>query len=420
MHHRRRFQRTLIGLLEFFLGFPGAYGGNPSPDPQVQLGIDVLIQQDFKPLVGKRIGLITNPTGVTSDLRSTIDVLHNASGVHLVALFGPEHGVRGEAPAGMELEDARDTITGLPIHSLYGKHRKPSAEMLSGMDVLVFDIQDIGSRSYTYISTMAAAMESAAEFDIEFLVLDRPNPLTGTRIEGRPLDTEFKSFVGYLPIPYIHGLTVGELAQMINGEGWLPGGIQCDLHVIPMRNWNRSMWFDQTGLAWIPTSPHVPRSSTALYYAATGIMGELQVISEGVGYTLPFELAGAPDIDPKKLADELNRRQLAGLFFRPTFWQPYYTRHAKKTLGGVQIHFTDRNQAALTPIQFHIMDAIRQLDPDIQFFGGTRDQMFDKVCGTDRIRKLFEQNRPLDEILAVWNEGVDAFRNQRSKWLLYH
>jgi len=317
----------------------------------VRLGVDALIEDGFKPLLNKRVGLITNPTGVTSDLRSTIDVLHQADGVELVALFGPEHGVRGEVHAGGHIADARDAITGLPIRSLYGRHRKPPPEMLADLDVLVFDIQDIGSRSYTYISTMALAMEAAAENGKPFVVLDRPNPLTGNRVEGRPLDLEYQSFVGHLPIPYVHGMTVGELAQMINGEGWLAGGVKCHLKVIPMKGWRRDMWFDQTGLHWVPTSPHIPRASTALYYAATGIMGELRVISEGVGYTLPFELCGKPGVDPQKLADELNGRKLSGVFFRPLYFNPFYGPYARQTCGGVHVHFTDRDAAELTPMR---------------------------------------------------------------------
>jgi uncharacterized protein YbbC (DUF1343 family) len=391
----------------------------PRDPPAVRLGVDVLIAEDFKPLAGKRVGLITNPTGVTGSLQSTIDVLHNAKGVKLVALFGPEHGVRGAAAAGAEVEDATDPATGVPAYSLYGKHHKPTPEMLKSVDVLVFDIQDIGSRSYTYITTLALAMEAAAENHVAFVVLDRPNPLGGVRMEGRQLDLKFRSSVGHLPVPYVHGLTVGELAQMINGEHWLKDGVTCDLQVIPMHGWKRSLWWDQTGLVWIPTSPHVPRPETAAFYAATGIMGELGVISEGVGYTLPFELVGMPEIEPQKLADELNRRHLPGVFFRPMFFQPYYGRYTKQTCGGVQIYLTDRDRAELTPIQFHVMDAVRTLHPDIRLFGAKRDGMFDKVCGTDEVRKLFEEGRPIGEILSTWSQGVEEFRAQRAKYLLY-
>src|SRR5690606_16126220 len=220
-------------------------------------------------------------------------------------------------------------------------------------------------RSYTYISTMATVMEAAAEHDVAFVVLDRPNPLTGLRVEGRPLELKFKSFVGHLPIPYIYGMTCGELAGMINNEGWLAGGRKCKLTVVPMRGWWREMAFADTGLPWVPPSPHVPRADSSLYYAATGIMGELQVIDEGVGYPLPFEMAGAPWIDAERLAGELNGRRLPGVYFRPMYYTPYYTDYAKERCGGVQIHLTNPTALHLTSIQFHIMDAVRKLNPDV-------------------------------------------------------
>ncbi|HEY3244665.1 MAG TPA: DUF1343 domain-containing protein [Phycisphaerae bacterium] len=387
--------------------------------PRVQTGIDVLIAQDFAPLSGMRVGLITNPTGVTRDLRSTVDVLFTAPEVKLVALFGPEHGVRGDAPGGAPVGDARDPATGLPVYSLYGPTRKPTPEMLKDIDVLVYDIQDVGSRSYTFISTLASAMEAAAESGKRFVVLDRPNPLTGNRVEGLPLDMKFQSFVGYVPIPYVYGLTCGELARMINGEGWLPGGARCDLTVVPLRGWRRAMWFDQTGLTWVPTSPHVPRADSALFYAATGIMGELQVISEGVGYTLPFELAGAPWIDGAALATNLNARRLPGVWFRAMHFQPFYAHYSQKPCGGVQVHITDRQRVDLTAIQFHIMDAVRALYPEQRLFGGSRDAMFDKVCGTDEIRRMFEAGEHVDAIVRYWNRGRAVFRTKRTAYLMY-
>jgi uncharacterized protein YbbC (DUF1343 family) len=398
-----------------------AYAQTPatSPPARVQLGIDVLLADGCQPLRGKRVGLITNPTGVTRDLRSTIDVLHAAAGVQLVALFGPEHGVRGDEYAGDTVGDTHDPATGLPMYSLYGKTRKATPEMLKDLDVLVYDIQDIGSRSYTYISTLALAMEAAAENDIAVVVLDRPNPLGGERLEGRPLDLKYQSFVGHLPIPYLHGLTVGELARMIDGEGWLPNGLKCELTVIPMKGWRRAMSFAETGLNWVPTSPHVPRADTSLFYAATGIMGETHAVSEGVGYTLPFELIGAPGLDAAKLATALNERRLPGIHFRPLYFKPFYGSLEKKLCGGVQVVFTAPRDAALTPVQFHAIDVIRTLDPERKFFGGKRDAMFDKVCGTDGVRKMFLEGRPIDEIVAFWNEGVEEFRTQRRPYLLY-
>ncbi|MCH7813728.1 MAG: DUF1343 domain-containing protein [Planctomycetes bacterium] len=424
----------LVPVVALLAGLPVAVQASPPAAPAVKLGIDVLIDQGFKPLAGRRVGLITNPTGVTGDLRSTIDVLHAAPNVELVALFGPEHGVRGDAHAGDPVGDTRDARTGLAVYSLYGRNRKPSPDILADLDVLVFDIQDIGSRSYTYISTMAVAMEAAAEHGVRFVVLDRPNPLGGVRIEGRPLDLKYRSFVGYLPIPYVHGLTVGELARMINGRGWLDaavasdkkvegdgvaGALRCDLTVVPLTGWKRAMGWADTGLHWVPTSPHIPRAESALHYAATGIMGELRVIDEGVGYTLPFELAGAPWIDPILLADALNARGLTGVNFRPIYYRPYYSTFAGRTCGGVQIVLTDPKQVRLTPIQFHVMDVVRSKYTDRPLFGKKRDGMFDKVCGSDRVRRMFLDGRPIGEILAFWNEGVEAFRTARAEYLLY-
>jgi len=393
----------------------------PATGQPVLTGIDALIADGFKPLVGKRVGLITNPTGVTRDLRSTIDVLHAAATVHLVALFGPEHGVRGDVFGGDTIQDTRDPATGVPVYSLYGRTRKPTPEMLRGLDVLVYDIQDIGSRSYTYISTMGSAMEAAAENRIPFVVLDRPNPLTGNRVEGRPLDMKYASFVGKYPVPYLYGMTCGELARMINGEGWLADGVQCELIVIAMRGWKRDMGFDQTRLPWVPTSPHIPHSHVAMFYAATGIMGELQIISEGVGYTLPFELAGAPFItDAQAFAKALNDRKLPGVRFRPMYFRPYYLDRIKsKQCGGVQIHITDRDRVDLTGIQFHIMDVVRNLYPRVKLFGNKRDGMFDKVCGTDRIRKMFLKNKSAEQIIKFWNTGRDSFLKKRAKYLIY-
>lgn len=390
--------------------------------PPVMTGVDVLIDEGFKPLLNKRVGLITNPTGITRELRSTIDALHSARGVKLVALFGPEHGVRGDVFAGEHIADTKDPATGLPVFSLYGKNRKPTPEMLQNIDVLVYDIQDIGVRSYTNISTMGVAMQAAAERDIEFVVLDRPNPLTGLRVEGRPLDMKFSSFVGKFPIPYIYGLTAGELARMINGEGWLGEKLKCKLTVVGMRDWARSMWFDETQLPWVLTSPHIPRADVAMFYAATGIMGELQVVCEGVGYTLPFELSVAPFIsDAEAFAKPLNALKLPGVHFRPIYVKPYYIdRYKGQNCAGAQIHITDRDKVDLTGIQFHVMDQVRKQHPDIDLFGVKgRAGMFDKVCGTDQIRIMFQQKKSVEQILKYWNSDRDDFMKRRTKYMIY-
>ena len=272
----------------------------------IKTGIEVLKAENFKSLEGKRVGLITNPTGVDNNLKSDIDILHEAKNVNLVALFGPEHGVRGNAHAGQSVGTEKDEVTGLPVYSLFGKTRKATPDMLKDIDVLVYDIQDIGSRSFTYISTMGLAMEAAAENNKEFIVLDRPNPLGGKRVEGCLVEDGFFSFVSQYKIPYIYGLTCGELAQMLNGERMLENGVQCKLKVIKMRGWKRKMNYTATGLQWIPSSPHIPHAETSYFYPASGILGEFSYMSIGVGYPIPFEMFAAPWINAGVLTKRLN------------------------------------------------------------------------------------------------------------------
>ena len=387
----------------------------------VRPGVEVLAGQGFRPLAGKRVGLVTNPTGVLPDLRSTVDVLAKAPGVRLQALFGPEHGVRGDVPAGGYVASSKDPSTGLPVYSLYGTTKRPTAAMLRGLDVLVFDIQDIGSRSYTYLSTLGNVMEGAAAVRMPVVVLDRPNPLGGERVEGSPLESGFTSFVGKYPIPYVHGMTLGELARMINGRGWLPNGARCDLTVIPCQNWRRGMTdWTQTGLPWVPTSPHIPRPDSSHFYAATGVTGELPTLSIGVGYTLPFELAGAPGLSAIWLAREMERRNLAGFRFRPMTWTPFYNRFEGKSCSGVQIHLDDPARADLTRLNFELMDAVRRLDKKRAFFAtASTTRMFDLVCGTDRIRKAFQAGAGSAQLWSLWNAGRDGFRAARKPYLLY-
>ena len=280
---------------------------------KTRTGIEVLEKSGFGILKGKKVGLITNPTGVDHNLRSTIDILYNAPGIKLVALFAPEHGIRGEFVAGEYVASQTDALTGLPVYSLHGSTRKPTPDMLKGIDVLVYDIQDIGSRSYTFISTMGLAMEAAAENNIEFVVLDRPNPLGGIKMEGPLTRQGFVSFVSQYEIPYIHGLTAGELAMFLNGEGLLKDGEKCNLKVIKMEGWTRNMLFEDTGLQWIPSSPNIPEITSPLFYPVTGIAGELYVVNIGVGYTLPFKLFGADWIDADSLSVGLNSLSHSGV-----------------------------------------------------------------------------------------------------------
>lgn len=390
--------------------------------PKVLTGIDMLERQNFKPLQGKRIGLITNPTGVNRYLKSTIDILHDAPNVQLVALYGPEHGVRGDIYAGAKVQDQKDEKTGLPIFSLYGKTRKATKEMLRGIDALVYDIQDIGSRSFTFISTMGLAMEAAAENGIELIVLDRPNPLGGLHIEGNVVEDDCVSFVSQFRIPYIYGLTCGELAKMLNGERMLANGVQCKLTVIKMKGWKHKMTFADTGLPWIASSPHIPQALTAWYYPTTGIVGELGYLSIGVGYTLPFQLFAASWIDAEELANAMNAQQMPGVTFRPIHLRPFYSTGKGEQLQGIQIHITNYKTVQLTPIQFVLMQEIARLYPEhsvMEHANQQRFSMFDKVCGSKQIRQRFMLRNQWSDIESYWNKDVKPFKILSKKYYLY-
>ncbi len=389
---------------------------------KVETGIEVLVKHNFDILQGKRVGLITNPTGVDSNLRSTVDILFHAPGVKLVALYGPEHGVRGDFTAGTHVDFEKDPVTGLPVYSLYGKTRKPTPEMLKGIDILVYDIQDIGSRSYTFISTLGLVMEAAAENGIPLVVLDRPNPLGGIRMEGAVTRPGFVSFVSQFAIPYIHGMTVGELARFLNGERMLAGGVVCGLQVVEMSGWSREMYFDETGLQWVPSSPQVPHGDTPLFYPATGITGELYTVSIGVGYTIPFQTFAAPWINADSLAKAMNGLKLPGVIFRPVHYKPYFSTLEGKMVHGVQIHIIDTSVAPLTLLQFYLMQEAHRLWPGKNLFTmceASRLQMFDKVCGTDEVRKAFTKSFLVSDIMDLWTNDIPAFRAKASKYFLY-
>lgn len=397
----------------------------------VKTGIEVLRGSGFEALKGKRVGLITNPTGVDSRLVSTVDILDSAARTgtfKLAALYGPEHGVRGNVAAGQTVASGTDPKTGVGIFSLYGTTKKPTVKMLEGVDVLVFDIQDIGSRSYTYISTMGLAMEAAAECGVPFIVLDRPNPLGGVRAEGtESIKDGFASFVSAYPVPYVHGMTVGELARLLNGERMLKGGVQCDLTVIPMQGWQRNMVWNECGLPWVPTSPHIPTPESAFYYPATGTVGELGTLNIGVGYTLPFQTIAAPWIkDADKLAERLNALpELKGLRFRPIHYKPFYGSGKDIEQHGVQIYLDPvATGAPLTLLSFYVMQELAAMYPSAQSPLGTatasRTAMFDKVLGTDRMRQLFiaAGYQVTPEMKALWKPS-EAFLSKRKHYLLY-
>ena len=386
---------------------------------KVQTGIEVLRADGFKLLEGKRVGLTTNPTGVDSNLKSTIDILWEAENVNLVALYGPEHGVRGNVHAGDVVDNEVDKKTGLKMYSLYGKTKKPNKEMMDEIDVMVYDIQDNGCRSYTYISTMGMLMEACIEHGKELIVLDRPNPLGGEKIEGCLVEDGYISFVSQFKIPYLYGQTPGELALYLNATDYEN---KCKLTVVEMKGWERDMTWDETGLEWIVASPHVPHGQSAVFYPVTGIFGEFGYISIGVGYTLPFEVMGAPWISADTLAEAMNALELPGLEFRPIYYKPYYSTFQGELCQGVQIHILDYEKARLSEVQFLVVQELMRLWPEKDWFqlcNQKRFGMFAKVCGTNKIREMFGKRYQWEDIREYWYKDVEAYREASSKYYLY-
>lgn len=390
---------------------------------QVLTGIDVLESEKFARLQGKRVGLLSNPTAVNRRGEPTWKVLRGAPGVKLVALFGAEHGFDGKARAGTEVRDAVHGPTGLPVYSLYGPGpvRRPTPRMLEGLDILLYDIQDTGCRSYTYISSLGLAMESCASNEVAVVVLDRPNPLGGQRVEGPMLNTRFKSFVGQWPVPYVYGLTPGELARMIQGERWIQG--RCRVSVVPLRGWYRKMTWDDTKLPWIPSSPNVPRGDTPLYLVATGVLGEIGGLNLGTGSPLSFRVIGAPWLDPERFARQLRAYRLPGITFEPVALDFNRLARDGSELRGVRLHVTQPSTAPIAAINFYALEAVRKTTGQDLFKkaverGKTWD-MFDKVTGSDQTRRDIQAGRGARQIVASWKPGENAFRKRRSPYLLY-
>lgn len=371
-------------------------------------GIDVLEQAGFAPLKGKKVGLITNQTGVDSQGRRTIDVLAHAPDVKLVALFSPEHGIEGRLDEAVP--SGKDESTNLPIYSLYGATQRPRPEMLRGIDALVFDMQDAGVRFYTFTTTMAYAMEEAAKLNIAFYVLDRPDPLGGGRIEGPVLDASKLSFTGYFPMPVIYGMTMGELAKMFNGEN----KIGADLHVIAMKNWRRNELYAATGLRWIPPSPNLRTLNETPLYPGIEIL-QAGGVSVGRGTGTPFEVVGAPWIGADEFAMDLNRRHLPGVEIIPTRFTPTDIPYKGEGCGGIALHVSD--PAAFDPMLtgFEIASSLWKLYPS-RF---AIDKMI-QLVGSARAVERLKQGRAPRDILMEEAASVDAFRSQRAKYLLYH
>jgi uncharacterized protein YbbC (DUF1343 family) len=388
----------------------------------IKLGIDVLEERQFDQLQGLRVGLITNATGIDSRGVSTVDILRKAPGVKLVALYAPEHGVYGTDWAGSYVPSTTDPRTGLPVYSLYGPTRKPTPDMLKGVDVLVYDIQDIGCRSYTYISTLGLAMEAAGEAGIKFYVLDRPNPLNGNRVEGPMPQAGALNFTCQWNIPYVYGLTPGELAYMIKkSPKWIKK--TPSLTIVPMVGWYRSMYWEDTGLIWIPTSPHIPTAASSLDYVATGFLGEAGGVSNGVGYTLPFAVFGHPSFDAFALSDQFNQMQIPGMLFRPVSYKSFYGVWKDQVCNGTQLYYLDRDKVNLCNLAVTILHRSYHA-PGVKMFkpvpgGDSGPDAFDKVAGGDALRTALQKGSTPEDIITSWQDGLAAFREARRPYLLY-
>jgi len=387
---------------------------------KVELGIDRLFQEHEALVKGKKIGLITNHTGVTSDLKWDIDLFREKEkslGLTLKALFAPEHGLFGEGYAGQELAPL-SYFEKIPVYGLWGQTRRPTKKMVEGIDLLVFDIQDIGCRSYTFQTTLFYVMEEAAKAKIGVIVCDRPNPINGEMVDGPMLENEWRSFVGYINVPYCHGMTIGELAKFFNEEY----KVGCDLTVIPMKGWKRSMTFADTGLTWIPTSPNIPTAETAYFYPMTGLLGEFSFVSIGIGYTLPFRVVAAPWIDAKVLTDALKATKMPGLSCTETHIKPYFGSFKGKICHGTLLSVADNKAFLPVTTQFLIMSVLKNLYPkecqEVAKETAPKKDLFFKVCGTKAIYDLMLVEKPrLVQFCMIGAKEKEEFLQKRKKYL---
>lgn len=383
----------------------------------IKPGLQVLLEDQLRLLQGRRVGLVTQPAAVLPDLTACVDALRQA-GVRLTALFGPEHGFGGAAADGLAVADAVDPRTGLPVFSLYGPVKEPTAAMLADVDVLVFDMQDVGVRFYTYLSTLYHLLRGAARHSRPVIVLDRPNPIDGLTLEGPVVQPGYESFVGVVPVPIRHGMTLGELARYFCAEF----AIGADLTVVPMQGWRREQWFDETGLPWVPTSPAMPHLSTATVYPGLCFV-EGTNLSEGRGTALPFELCGAPWLDGYELAAALNRLDLPGVRFRPVCFEPSASKHAGLLCQGVQVHVGDRRRLRAVEVGLHVISACRQQAPEqFQFLPTSWEGQpphFDLLAGSPSLRTGLLAGEPVAALAGAWAVELAAFAEYRTRYLLY-
>ena len=390
---------------------PSSLRAAPAPRARIALGDDLLVAETWHELRGHRIGVITNQSGVTSDLVSVVDALHRRTTLRVTALFAPEHGLRGDQPAGHYVASYRDPQTSLPVYSLYGPTRIPNAAMLRDVDVLLFDIQDVGDRAYTFISTMAQAMKAAKAHGKEFWVLDRPNPIGGHLVEGPVLEPAFESFIGLYPIAMRHGMTIGELARLFNDHF----GIGCALRIIPMQGWRRSMLWNDTGLAWVATSPNIPTWETTLVYPGTGLIDNAG-INNGVGTTKPFFYAGGYDFNAVALTSHLNARDLPGVYFRQAAWSPFCGFWANKELRGVELTITDPHVFLAVRTGLEIIAAAHAIAPHTLRWNA---HGVDLDWGTDSMRRGILNGLTVGEIEAGWSTRLGAFKEIRDRYLIH-
>lgn len=382
----------------------------------MKLGVDVFLEQYVSKFVGKRIGLVTNMTGVNHRLTPTIDLFYDHPDINLTALYGPEHGIRGDAKEGEIVESSIDKYTNLPVYSLYGASKKPSKEMLENVDVVVFDLQDIGARYYTFIYTMAYVMEACAEHGKHFVVLDRPNPISGVSMEGNIVQEDVRSFVGLYPLPNRHGMTVGELANLYKHEF----GIHCELTVVPMNGWERRMYFDETGLLWVPPSPNTTGIDMSTLYPGTCLV-EGTNLSEGRGTTRPFEYVGAPYIEGYLLAKRFNERKVPGVIARPVSFVPTYQKHKDKVCEGVQLHVVNRMELHSLKTGLTLLELIAEMYPDDFTFlqqGESKKYFFDLLAGTKTLREKI-LNGKVQGFLESSIAKLDSFSEIRKPYLIY-
>ncbi len=386
---------------------------------EVLPGVEVLARDHADALAGKRVGILTNPTGVDRQLVSTIDVVRALPDVDVVRLFGPEHGVRGQYFAGDKVAADIDPVSGIPVASLYGATRKPTPEMLEGLDIVLYDIQDVGSRSYTFVSSLTYLMEACAEAGVAVWVLDRPDPLGGRVVGGPMIDDDLLSFIGIHPVPQVYGLTPGEWATMIQAER-VP---DIDLRVIPMDGWQRGMTYGELGWLWVPPSQHIPRWESSYFYAMTGIIGELRRLNEGVGTPTPFELMGAPWLDSRAFAAAMAERDLAGIAFRPLTYSPRYATGSGETLQGVQLHVTDFSQVDPAAVGLALMAELVEIAPDQNLFANYENEDgsatgFLKALGSRHMAEQLARNHP-PAPSAAEQVAFKAYLERRESYLLY-